>query len=239
VSDGRRLLPWLFAGGAGALAWWWLNVKKAGTAFGIALGLVKPGSRKPAIGAANYVTQYYPAGWQAYIKDLDFVTSKVINGTNKESGQWEAVQAAALQYGVPFHGFGWAYCRTHTEGAREGRAFADRSLELGLPAFWVNAERNWLGNQGAEPTSDPIGSMFALVEAFRAAAPNVALVYNCQTSWATNDPHFRANEAALVAAFDVYAPMIYAKENIGVVARAATSATPAMCPRWDSRSFRL
>jgi hypothetical protein len=169
---------------------------------------VRPGAAKPATGLTFWVTGSLDPGWVDALQFFDFTTAKLVDGTDRSpASDWQTVQEASTYAGIPMHGWGWAYARSHEEAAREGAFAAEAALEANVPAYWVNAEKHWLiPEHGA--SSDPVGVMATYVQAFRAVAPEIILVNNCMTGWSST--RIRDREVELIQLFDVYGPMIYA-----------------------------
>lgn len=165
-------------------------------------------SRKPAIGSTFYVTSSLAKGWADSVGGLDFVSAKIINGQKLLFGEWEPVAMAAQAHSVPFHGWGWVYARDTEEAEREGRAAGNQAKAIGVKAFWVNAEKHWLGLGNEPAVEDPIGAMATYVSTFRSVAPGIDLIYNSMTGWMSYQ--IRDQEVELVRLFDAYGPMVYA-----------------------------
>lgn len=206
--------------------WWWAALLGVAAAaayavsrpFGALRGMVRLTSKRPALGLTWWLSVGQPDGWQDHLSRVDFVTVKVTDGTrilgDKQAG---AVVAAARAAGTPVQTWSYHYARTEAAAHAEGIAAAREALRLGAKAHWVNAEHQWAGGyMDHTGAADPVASMVALVAAFRATAPGIAVIFNSTTSWMS--PRLTpALDRDVASLFDAYGPMIYSSGSTGGV----------------------
>ena len=177
-------------------------------------------------------------GWASALPAMDAVSIKVLDGARhfKSGGNHEFVKYVQ-GLGIPVHGWGFHYCRDIAEATREAKAAAAICKQMGLKAYWWNAEKNWFGSSSVAPVMDPSGAGMQFMHIFKKNAPGIPVIGNCW-SWekVPGRPHVPGLMPFLIAAMDAFAPMIYATSPKTVVKkwitrgkRSAAQGTP-FCP---------
>lgn len=167
--------------------------------------------RKPQLVITSWQEAQLPAGWAAAASSsgFDAVSKKVMHGADPWRPQ-EArrVLSAGDAAGLDRHGWGWHYLRSPLEALEEGQAAGETSSALGLRAYWVNAEKDWAGVEGAPVTANPPRELKTFVDAFRASAPGVKLIFN-GFSWARTSDGRPLLTPEVLSLFDAFGPMSY------------------------------
>lgn len=190
---GARIPWWVWVGGVGILA---------------ALTLKKKG---PRLIITSWKAKDLPPDWASAAKGSGFygVSKKVIQGDQLwRPGEASQVYSQGDAAGLKRHGWGWHFIRTPEEAIAEGQAAAQAALDLGLKAYWVNAEKYWAGVEGEPPTPNPPRELSTFVQAFRSVAPRVELIFN-GFSWSKTSDGRPLLTPEVLALFDAFGPMNY------------------------------
>ncbi|MEK9721974.1 MAG: hypothetical protein VW405_00640 [Rhodospirillaceae bacterium] len=113
-------------------------------------------------------------------------------------------------------GWAWVRARTVQEAQEEGRKHALLCASYGLTRWYVNCEAEWAGVERFPKTPTPYKALRAYAMAWRIYAPSECqLAYN-GFSWARTSDGRKLHDAALMQAFDVWAPMVYGNDREGI-----------------------
>ena len=175
-----------------------------------------------------YSKKHLDPGWAKVLRNAGMALNwKVMDGTSAlRAADTAAILAEARAAGVPVEGWGYHYLRTPAEAAAEGTAAGLLAVKLGLKAYWCDAEKEWAGTEGAPRTANPEAAALAFIRAFRAAAPNVALVWNSYSYPKTSDGRPLTTDAVL-RAVDAWSVQTYGTRRKTVADKTAERAKRA------------
>ena len=151
---------------------------------------------------------HLPPDYGDVLRAFDAASIKVLDGDNpyhlRDAHEFyrEAERAELAR-----HGWGYHYIRTHLDARREGRAAGRAAVELGLDAYWLDAEKHWAGIAGEPRTENPERAALSFIETFRSEAPDCLLLWNGY-SW----PRWRGRPLTtdrILEACDGFAPQLY------------------------------
>lgn len=210
---------WLASLGVGFLAWGVLRYRGK---------IAWLGAERPAAFLCFFGLSQLPPGWQTAIGAFTGISPLVAKGLDDYgSAALPTIYAAADAAGVARHGWHRSYCRSVSEATAEGLLAAELVQRWGIVCWWYNPEAEWHSGP------DPEAAAFAYLEAFRAAAPGVPIVFNGMAGETYKGKPSATD--ALLQAFDGFSPMLYGLGNSGKV----WAGTPAsVAQHWALKAER-